>query len=283
MFGAQYYHGILRKYVMAFGNLFNDIIIQRLNTSGVKIQSIAVPIAYGPKEKFLARLKQDPNLDSKTAITLPRIGFEISSYQYAPTRKLSSTIKNVNILNSDTARLKSQYVPVPYDITFALSIFVRNADDGCQIVEQILPYFRPEFTTNVRLIPEMDIVVDTPVTLQDISVEDSYEGDFDTRRALIYNMNFIVKGLLFGPVSTSGVIKRSIARVKLNIDADTPTSERITVTPTTFANGAPLFSPSSNASLSVALSEISANSNYGFTTDIEDDPFLVLGFEDELE
>ena len=283
MFGAQYYHGILRKYVMAFGNLFNDIVVQRLNTSGVRVQSIAVPIAYGPKEKFLARLKQDPNLDAKTAITLPRIGFEISSYQYASNRKLSSTIKNVNILNSDKARLKSQYVPVPYDITFALAIFVKNADDGCQIIEQILPYFRPEFTTNVRLIPEMDIVVDTPVVLQDISVEDSYEGDFDTRRALIYNLNFIVKGLLFGPVSTSGVIKRSIARVKMNIDADTPTGERITVTPSAFANGAPLTSPSSNADLSVALGTISANSDYGFTVDIEDDPFLVLGFEDELE
>ena len=283
MFGAQYYHGILRKYVMAFGNLFNDIIVQRLNTSGVKVQSIAVPIAYGPKEKFLVRLKQDPNLDSKTAITLPRIGFEISSYQYAANRKLSSTIKNINILNSDKARLKSQYVPVPYDITFALSIFVKNADDGCQIVEQILPYFRPEFTTNVRLIPEMDIVVDTPVVLQDITVEDAYEGDFDTRRALVYNLNFVVKGLLFGPVSTSGVIKRSIARVKLNIDADTPTGERITVTPSAFANGAPLTSPSANADLSVALGTISANSDYGFTTEIIDDPFLVLGFEDEIE
>jgi len=283
MFGAQYYHGILRKYVMAFGNLFNDIIVQRLNTSGVKIQSIAVPIAYGPKEKFLVRLKQDPNLDSKTAITLPRIGFEISSYQYAGDRKLSSTIKNINILNTDKARLKSQYVPVPYDITFALAIFVRNADDGCQIVEQILPYFRPEFTTNVRLIPEMDIVVDTPVVLQDITVEDAYEGDFDTRRALVYNLNFVVKGLLFGPVSTSGVIKRSIARVKLNIDADTPTGERITVTPSAFANGAPLTSPSANADLSVALGTISANSDYGFTTEIIDDPFLVLGFEDEIE
>ena len=283
MFGAQYYHGILRKYVMAFGNLFNDIIVQRLNTSGVRVQSIAVPIAYGPKEKFLVRLKQDPNLDSKTAITLPRIGFEISSYQYAGNRKLSSTIKNINILNTDKARLKSQYVPVPYDITFALSIFVKNADDGCQIVEQILPYFRPEFTTNVRLIPEMDIVVDTPVVLQDITVEDAYEGDFDTRRALVYNLNFVVKGLLFGPVSTSGVIKRSIARVKLDTPVDTPTSERITVTPSAFANGAPLTSPSANADLSVALGTISANSDYGFTTEIIDDPFLVLGFEDEIE
>ena len=129
----------------------------------------------------------------------------------------------------------------------------------------------------------MDIVVDTPVVLQDIAVEDSYEGDFDTRRALIYNLNFVVKGLLFGPVSTSGVIKRSIARVKMNIDTGTPTSERITVTPSAFTNGAPLTSPSANADLTVALGTISANSDYGFTVDIEDDPFLVLGFEDELE
>jgi len=275
MFGQQYYHGAIRKYVIAFGNLFNDIIVQRLDSNGNRIQSLLVPLAYGPKEKWLVRLVQDPNLDQDVAITLPRMGFEISSMAYAPTRKLSSTLKNVRLKASDLDRVDTQFVPVPYDINILLSVFVRNADDGAQIVEQIVPYFRPEFTTQVRLVPEMGIVVDTPIVLQDVSIEDTYEGDFDVRRALIYNLNFNVKAYFYGPVSNSGVIKRSITNFRLDIPADTPTSEKVTVTPSQFANGVALNSPSSNSSLSVALNQISANSDFGFTTDITLDPFTI--------
>jgi len=275
MFGQQYYHGAIRKYVIAFGNLFNDIIVQRLDSNGNKIQSLLVPLAYGPKEKWLVRLVQDPNLDQDVAITLPRMGFEISSMAYAPSRKLSSTLKNVRLKTSDFDRVDTQFVPVPYDINILLSVFVRNADDGAQIVEQIVPYFRPEFTTQVRLVPEMGIVVDTPIVLQDVSIEDTYEGDFDVRRALIYNLNFNVKAYFYGPVSNSGVIKRSITNFRFDIPADTPTSEKVTVTPSQFANGVALNSPSSNSSLSVALNQISANSDFGFTTDITIDPFTI--------
>lgn len=277
MFGEQYYHGTIRKYVIAFGNLFNDIVVQRLNTSGVRIQSIAVPIAYGPKEKWLVRMRQDPFLDSNVGITLPRIGFEIVSMTYASNRKLSSTLKNSVLKNDDLNRLKTQYIPVPYDITFLLSIFVRNADDGAQILEQILPYFRPEFTTNVRLIPEMNIVVDTPVVLTDVTIEDTYEGDFDTRRALIYNLTFNVKAYIYGPVSNTGVIKRAITNMFGDTPADTPKIERITVTPAQYANGSPLYSPSANSSLSVNISQISANTDYGFTVDIESDQTILNG------
>ena len=164
MFYEQFYHSIIRKYVIAFGNLFNNIVIQRHDFSDNKLQSISVPIAYGPKESFLVRMRQDPDLDSEVAITLPRIGFQITSFNYEPNRKLSSTLKNI-VLDDDNKRRKSQFVPVPYDIEFQLSVFVRNTDDGTQIVEQILPYFRPEFTTNVNIIPEMKLSVDTPVVL----------------------------------------------------------------------------------------------------------------------
>jgi hypothetical protein len=273
MFGSQYYHGTLRKYIISFGNLFNDIVIARLNTAGERIQSIAVPLAYGPKEKFLVRLRQDPNLDQSVAITLPRIGFEITGMTYAPTRKLSSTLKNVTLKSDDNDRLKTQYVPVPYDINILLSIFVSNADDGAQILEQILPYFRPEFTTNVRLIPEMDIVVDTPVVLQDVSIEDTYEGDFDTRRALIYNLSFSMKAYIYGPVANQGVIKRSITNIFGDVPAGSAQLERMTIEPAQYANNAPLYSPSANASLSVATSAISANSDYGFSTNIDSDTF----------
>ena len=180
MFG-QYYHGAIRKYVIAFGNLFNDIIIQRLDLNGNRIQSILVPLAYGPKEKWLVRLVQDPNLDADVAITLPSMGFEITSMNYSPTRKLSSTLKNIRLKSTDFNRVDTQFIPVPYDLDFQLSIFVKNADDGAQIIEQILPFFRPEFTTQVNLIPEMKIVVDTPIVLNGVTIEDTYEGDFDTR------------------------------------------------------------------------------------------------------
>ena len=273
MFG-QYYHGTIRKYIIAFGNLFNDIIIARLNTAGERIQAIEVPIAYGPKEKWLVRLKQDPNLEQNVGITLPRIGFEIVSLNYAPQRKLASTLQNAHLKNSDLNKLNSQYTPVPYDLNILLSIFVKNADDGAQILEQILPYFRPEFTTNIRLIPEMNVVVDTPVVLQDVSIEDTYEGDFDTRRALIYNLNFSMKAYIYGPVFSQGVIKRAITNLFDDLPADAGNKvEKITVGVAQYANGAPLTSPSANASLSVATSAISANSDYGFSMNIDQDPY----------
>lgn len=273
MFAQQYYHGAIRKYVIAFGNLFNDIIIQRLDVNGNRIQSILVPLAYGPKEKWLVRLVQDPNLDADVAITLPRMGFEITGMSYASSRKLSSTLQNVRLRPSDFSRLDTQFIPVPYDIDFQLSVFVKNADDGAQIIEQILPFFRPEFTTQVNLIPEMQVVVDTPIVLNGVTIEDTYEGDFDTRRALIYNLTFSVKAYLYGPITNSGIIQRAITNfVDTTTDAE-PTIDRITITPSQFANGSPLFVPSGNTQLSVAIDQISANTDFGFTTDITIDPF----------
>lgn len=274
MFGDQYYNGVIRKYVIAFGSLFNDIVIQRRNTAGQRIQSIQVPIAYGPKEKFLVRLRADPNLSQQVALTLPRMGFEITALTYNGARKLSSSLRNVAINTADNNKVKSQYVPVPYDITFALSIMCKNADDGAQILEQIVPYFRPEFTLNIRLIPELNIVVDTPVVLQDISIEDTYEGNFEERRALVHTLNFSMKGYLYGPSSKTGVIKRSQVFFFQDTAADIGPIERLTVSPAQHANGAPMNIPG-NTESSVALSSIAANSDYGFASDIEFDQFKI--------
>ena len=274
MFGDQYYNGVIRKYVIAFGSLFNDIVIQRRNTAGQRIQSIQVPIAYGPKEKFLVRLRADPNLSQQVALTLPRMGFEITALTYNGARKLSSSLRNVAINSADNNKVKSQYVPVPYDITFALSIMCKNADDGAQILEQIVPYFRPEFTLNIRLIPELNIVVDTPVVLQDISIEDTYEGNFEERRALVHTLNFSMKGYLYGPSSKTGVIKRSQVFFFQDTAADIGPIERLTVSPAQHANGAPMNIPG-NTESSVALSSIAANSDYGFASDIEFDQFKI--------
>jgi hypothetical protein len=184
MFGSQFYHQSIRKYVIMFGNMFNDIVVRRLDTTGVSLQSVAVPLAYGPKEKFLVRITQDPNLDQQVAIQLPRMGFEMTTLAYDGSRRLAGTSRNVKVV-SDKNKLDFTYMPVPYDLNFNLYAYVRNADDGAQIMEQIVPYFGPEWTNQVRLIPEMSITQDVPTILNTVSIEDTYEGDFDTRRQRI--------------------------------------------------------------------------------------------------
>ena len=264
MFGDQFYHQSIRKYIIAFGNLFNDIVVQRLDSSGNRVQSISVPIAYGPKESFLARIGADPNLEKDVMGQVPRIRFEITGMTYDGRRKLSSTLKNKTISSSDTGILKTQYVPVPYDIQIVLSIFTKNADDAAQIVEQIIPYFRPEFTTAVRMIPEMSLTFDTPIILNDINIEDTYEGDFITRRSLIWNLNFTIRGYVFGPVTTGKTIKRAQIDFHANNIVGSARNSRIIATPGLLANGA----PTTNSSASIAVSQISANSDYGFADDL---------------
>lgn len=262
MFGRSFYHSTLRNYVITFGNMFNGIYVQRFNKNNERIQTLKVPIAYGPKEKFLVRANQDPNLNQEVAISLPRIGFEMIALNYAPNRKLPSMQKNVKSSTTDANRLISQYRPVPYDIQFQMSIFVRNADDGTQIVEQILPYFQPEWTNNIRLIPEMDLVYDVPCILNDVSIEDSYQGDFSTRRALVYNMNFTMKGYVFGPVSTSGIIKRT----EINLSDEADQIRTAVITPGLTSAGAPTSDPAQ----SINYLQIDSNDDYGFAKSIEE-------------
>jgi len=265
MFGSTYYHGIIRKYIIMFGTMFNDIDVQRFDKNGNRIQTIRIPIAYGPKEKFLVRLAADPNLDRDVAITLPRMSFEILDMAYNPTRKLPSTVKNAAILSTDAGKLNRQYAPVPYDFNIGLSIFVKNADDGVQILEQILPFFGPEWTNTLNIIPELDLKLDIPTVLTSVTTEDTYEGDFSVRRALIYNLNFLVKGYLFGPIKSQGVIKRTIVQTSLDLPTTTPLVSSLQVQPGLTANG----TPTSSAAVTVPLNQISASSNYGFIEDLE--------------
>ena len=245
-----------------FGNLFNDIVVQRYNKDGDRIQAIAVPIAYGPKEKFLSRIRSNPDLADDVAIQLPRMSFEMTGMTYAPTRKLN---RLNNTVSSGTAanNLRTNFASAPYDIDFSLAIYVKNADDGVQIIENILPFFTPEFTASMRLIPEMsDLLLDIPVVLQSVSMEDSYEGDFESRRAIVYTLNFLVKGYIFGPVQTKGVINR--VQVDSYTDIDVEAREtRVVVTPGQLANGA----PTTNSAASVERSAISANSDFGIAED----------------
>jgi len=263
MFGHQYYHQVIRKYVIMFGNLFNDIVVQRYNKDGDRIQAIAVPIAYGPREKFLARINANPDLADDVALQLPRMSFEMTGMTYAPQRKLNRLQTTVSS-GSAANNLRTNFSSAPYDIDFSLSCYVKNADDGVQIIENILPFFTPEFTATMRVVPEMpDLLIDVPVVLQSVSMEDTYEGDFETRRAVVWNLNFLVKGHVFGPVQTKGIINRVQVDTHTDVDLQSGRQTRVVVTPGLLANGA----PTTNSAASVARSAISANSDFGIAED----------------
>ena len=231
MLGSTFYHETVRKCVIGFGTLFNDIHITRKDSSGNTVQSMKVPLAYGPKQKFLVRLREDPNITKSVAITLPRIGFEIGTIDYDPTRKLNK-IKKVKKPGTAGNKVDSQYMPVPYNIDFELYAMSKNSDDALQIVEQILPYFQPEYTITINDIVQMNNKRDVPIILTGITYEDNYEGDFAERRAIIYTLSFTAKAYLYGPV-TSGQV---ITKVQVDQFSDSATAapkreQRYTVTP----------------------------------------------------
>tara|TARA_A200000113_G_scaffold63644_1_gene54720 strand:- start:587 stop:1618 length:1032 start_codon:yes stop_codon:yes gene_type:complete len=202
MLGNYSYHEIFRKTIVAFGTLFNNIELRRQD------EVMKVPLAYGPKDKFLARLDQVPDPTNKrVSITLPRIGFEITGITYDSSRKVAPTQK-IKIA-STASKNKNTFMPVPYNIGFELAIISKNQEDGLQIIEQILPVFQPHYNLAVKLLPEMSEIRDIPVVLNDIDYEDSYEGDFSTRRAIIYTLQFTAKTYLYGPVTSASTIKKS--------------------------------------------------------------------------
>ena len=207
MLGQQFYHETIRKVVVAFGTMFNNIQLVRKDNDGSIVQAMKVPLAYGPRQKFLVRLREDPDLTKQVAITLPRIGFEIQTLSYDPTRKLNRVQKFKKTKSSKSNSLDVQYMPVPYNLEFELYILSKNSDDALQIVEQILPYFQPDYTLTVNDMADMGIKRDVPIVLNGITYEDDYEGDFATRRSLIYTLSFTTKFYLYGPVTSTGVIK----------------------------------------------------------------------------
>ena len=203
MLGTYSYHEIFRRTVVAFGTLFNNIELRR------STEVMKVPLAYGPKQKFLARLDQVPDPTNKRVqITLPRISFEINGIQYDSSRKVSPTQKIK--FAKDVDENKNAYMPVPYNLSFELAIISKNQEDGLQILEQILPFFQPHYNLPVKLVPELDETKDVPVVLNSVDYEDDYENNFQTRRAIIYTLQFTVKTYLYGPVTDSKTIKKVI-------------------------------------------------------------------------
>ena len=227
MLGNYFYHEIIRKTVIAFGTLFNDIHVRHEDQAGNPISEIKVPVAYGPRQKFLARITQQAELNKATQITLPRMSFEITSISYDSSRKagITQTFKAPNKDNED--KLTKVFMPVPYNIGFDLNILVKLQDDGLQILEQILPFFQPAFTLSIDLVKSIGEKRDVPMVLNNISQQDDYEGDFSTRRALIYTLSFTAKTFMFGHISNTpeGLIRK--VQLDYYSDSNTRTAKRV--------------------------------------------------------
>ena len=224
MLGTYTYHEIIRKTVVGFGTLFNNIEVRR--TKGSKTEIMKVPLAYGPKQKFLARLRQVGDLSQKdaTQITLPRIAFEMQGISYDPTRKVSPT-QYIRHTTGDTTN--KGFMPVPYNINFELAILAKNQDDALQIIEQILPFFQPSFNITLNLVPALGEKKDYPVTLTSVDYDDVYEGDYDTRRTLVYTLQFVAKTYLYGPVADKSTELITKAIVDYATDSKTTAAREV--------------------------------------------------------
>lgn len=220
--GNVYYHGIIRKSIVAFGRLFSDVYIDRKqgdSVTGTTMQRLQVPLAYAPKEKWLVRIDGDPNLQSGVNTVLPRMSFEITGYQYDSARK---TNRMQQIKSGDSNQKATVYTPVPYNLDVSLYILTKTQEDGLQILEQILPTFTPEYTLSVNAVPDMGVVIDVPIILNSVQVQDEYDGDFQTRRSVVHTLNFQMKLNLFGPMSNQNIITTVFANVGQNENLTNP-------------------------------------------------------------
>ena len=231
MLGTTYYHQTIRKYVAVFGTLFNDINVVRRDASDVIKEQIKVPIAYSPRDRWILRLRRARGVsgtDEAVAMSLPRMGFDLTAITYDGTRKLN-TLGQVYSANTaaGTSTLMKQYNPVPYNFDFSLYSMVTSAEDGAQIFEQIVPFFTPEFTVTVNLIPSMNIAPDVTMVLNGVQIEDNYQGDFQTTREIIWTLNFTMKGYVYPDVKTGSVVKTVIVNLRMPGDSEVPEPEYI--------------------------------------------------------
>ena len=224
-----FYHEILRRTIISFGSLFNGIEIKHLDSSGDVDEVIKVPLAYGPTQKFLARLEQSADLNKPTSITLPRMSFEFTGLQYDGTRKVTTTQTFKSQSVGIATAIRKTYMPVPYNMSFELSIFTKLNDDMLQIVEQILPYFQPAYTLSVNLVDTIGEKRDIPIVIENVTMQDDYEGNYSTRRSLLYTIRFTAKTYLFGPVGDTTKASRDlIKKVRVGYvqdDTSTPTRD----------------------------------------------------------
>ena len=265
--GTPFYNSLFKKYVVIFGSLFNNINIERLASDNVTVeQTLLVPIGYGPREKFLARITGNPTGVAQTSITLPRMAFSLTKVEYAPDRKLQTlnkitTKNNINGVNV----YKKVFTPVPYDLGFKLEIMTKSMEDGLRIVEQILPYFTPEWTIQAALLTDYDNLTDIPLVLNTVQVDDEYESDFVNRKVLIFTLEFTMKAAFYGPITESKIIKFTTTNLYSDLTANS-SFNTTTIRPGLTIDG----EPTSNVALSIALSQINELDNYGFIVNSTD-------------
>jgi len=246
----------------------NDIHITREDANGNLHSVLKVPLTYAPKDKMLARISADPNLDRDTALQLPRMSFELTNLFYDGLRKLKTQGRVVKKdIANDPNKHSYQYNPVPYNLNFTLYVYVKNAEDGTKIIEQILPYFAPEWNASLNIIPELGIVKDIPIQVMSVRSEDDYEGDFSQRRALIWTIDFMMKGYLWGPIKTAPIIKFANSNFYVGSSTDinddvgnTDPLSRVTVQPGLDANG----DPTTNVDISISRDLIEADDDWAY-------------------
>ena len=214
---AQFYHRTIRKMVVVFGTLFNDLEIVRYTQAGSAKEKLKVPLSYGPKERYLTQITSDPNLVKSVNSVIPRMSFNLDSLEYDATRKQISTLKNFSSATSTSTN--TQYLPVPYNFEFSLSIYVRNTEDGTQILEQILPFFTPDFSVVVDFIPSMNQKYTVPIILNSVASTVEYEGGMSdgTTRLILWDLTFTAKSYIWPPVKNQGIIQRANTNMLIDL------------------------------------------------------------------
>ncbi|MGZ4850602.1 MAG: tail sheath stabilizer and completion protein [Candidatus Bathyarchaeia archaeon] len=271
MFGQDFYFQTIRKYVSLFGTIFSEINVTRTSPANNTVDYIRVPITYAQSEKMLTRVQEAIDGDrASESLTLPVMSFEMTTIRYDGTRKLTTTGRSAFLNVSTPSALSYQYNPVPYNIGFQLNIWVKYAEDGTKIVEQILPYFTPDFTVTVIMIPELNVKAEIPIILESIDQKNPYEGDLKKNQPIIWTLNFTIKGNFYGPIKSGPIILFSNTNLRIPAD-EVSAAEGVTNTgiasftsifPGLTANG----QPTSNAALSVPANTILANSDFGYIT-----------------
>ncbi len=264
MFGHDYYHHTLKRYVAVFGTLFNDLKIDRKDNNGTVIQSLTVPLTYAPVQKVLARVRQDPSFDRKEAAILPRMGFEIIGMVYDGERKMNK-MKNTKRATSNTAFVDHILAPAPYNIDIELTILSKYMEDGSKIIEQILPYFTPDWTPSVKMVDGIDMTLDIPIILNSVVSDISYEGDVGERSIMSWTLGFTIKGYFFGPTTQKKIIKFANTNLYTSLTANTA-EERVTVQPGVDANGI----PTTSANNSIPWTDIDFDDDWDYIVTIED-------------
>ena len=254
MFGTYFYHQRIRKTVAVFGSLFNNIYVLRKDAQGAVISQVKVPLSYAPKRSFLdriANMQKGEEGERFFAIKLPRMSFEITNYAYDAQRQLTK-INNYNLSGTSTSNRSKFFSPVPYNINFQLNIYAKNQDDALQIVEQIIPYFNPQYTLTIKPISEFPAIKeDTPIILNSITFTDDYEGGLEQRRSIIYSLDFDMKINFYGPINTQVIIRQADALV-FNMITGLADSDELLETVRILPNP----------------TDASPDSDYGFTTEI---------------